>query len=121
MGFTCRGYGRNASDEEDAEADAEPEVEVHTSVKEVGLKGVQLERTAAVEDDTTIITRSADGAGSGGEGVISATTTTLAIGLAPQLLPDRADLYLRFAFNRLSSRKSLTGWSLKRKPLFLLP
>ncbi|KAE9404544.1 hypothetical protein BT96DRAFT_989363 [Gymnopus androsaceus JB14] len=82
--------GEVSSDEEDAEADAEPEVEVHTSVKEVGLKGVQLERTAAVEDDN----RSSGGVGSGGgeEEVTSATTTTVAIGLAPQLLPDRADL-----------------------------
>lgn len=75
--------------------DAEPEVEVHTTVKEVGLKGVQLERIVVESDhigDDVNGHEVGDNSGEQAEGNASATTTTIAIGLAPQLLPNKADL-----------------------------
>ncbi|KIK65682.1 hypothetical protein GYMLUDRAFT_70772 [Collybiopsis luxurians FD-317 M1] len=70
----------------------EPEVEVSTKVKEVGWKGVQVERTV-VQDDSSIRqeARSEDATHNARENPAPATTTTVAVGAAPQLLPDRAD------------------------------
>lgn len=68
------------------ENELEGKPEVHTSVKEVGLKGVQIERTT-IEDDHDENDPYADAGDNGGleEDQPSATTTTVAIGLAPQI------------------------------------
>ncbi|KAJ3802671.1 hypothetical protein GGU11DRAFT_522209 [Lentinula aff. detonsa] len=63
---------------------------VHTRVREVGLKGIQIERAAVGVEDNEEQRAQNNSSGVKPES-IATNITTLAIGVAPQLLPDKAD------------------------------
>ncbi|KAF5393697.1 hypothetical protein D9757_000364 [Collybiopsis confluens] len=71
--------------EETSAREEERQAVVDTKVKEVGSKGVQVERTAVVGDEV-------GSTGDAGDSTTATTTTTIAVGVVPQLLPDKADL-----------------------------
>ncbi|KAJ3743444.1 hypothetical protein DFH05DRAFT_1209188 [Lentinula detonsa] len=71
-------------------AAGDSEAIVHTRVRGVGLKGIQIERAAVGVEDNDEQRAQNNSSGVKPES-IATNITTLAIGVAPQLLPDKAD------------------------------